>query len=232
MEDNILKIDKLTFGYDDKKPVLAIDHWQLKKGQKVFLQGDSGTGKSTLLNLIAGTMSPNAGAIEILQQNVSDLSARARDKFRANHIGFIFQQLNLIPYLSVLDNVLLGGQFVSGGRDKSLDQHAETLLSALGIAAEMWHKTASHLSVGQQQRVAIARALVAKSELIIADEPTSALDHSNRDAFLDVLFRLVESQGATLIFVSHDASLAQRFDDVFSMETLNKVLTQGADHVA
>lgn len=232
MEDKILNIDKLVFGYDEKKPVLAIESWHLKKGQKVFLQGDSGTGKSTLLNLIAGTMSPNSGTIEILQQPVSSLSARAKDKFRANHIGFIFQQLNLIPYLSVLDNVLLGGQFVSGGRDKSLDSHAETLLSALGIDKDMWHKNASHLSVGQQQRVAIARALVAKSELIIADEPTSALDHSNRDAFLDVLFRLVESQGATLVFVSHDASLASRFDEVFSMNTLNKALTLGEDHVA
>lgn len=225
-----VKINSLRFSYPGKAhpAVLVIPEWRVAKGDRVFLKGPSGTGKSTLLNLLAGILVANEGTIEILGQNLGVLSARVRDRFRAAHIGIVFQQFNLIPYLSVLDNIRLAAYF--GKKDMtSLDLTAKQLFDALGLDNALIAQKASDLSVGQQQRVAIARALVNAPEILIADEPTSALDSDTRDAFMQVLLEISKTQGNTLIFVSHDTALAPHFHHVVNLAEIN--LAGGSQHV-
>ncbi|UAA40771.1 ABC transporter ATP-binding protein [Paraneptunicella aestuarii] len=219
-----MEIQNLIFTWDKiNNPVLKIPEWNVAKGDHVFLFGPSGSGKSTLLNLLAGILVPDKGAVKILGESLSGMRANTRDKFRAKHIGVIFQQFNLLPYLSVLDNIRLGPYFSSKGTvDK---HHLEHILDALELRnddALLNHK-AKNLSVGQQQRVAVARALVNRPEIIIADEPTSALDSNLRDQFIKLLFKTTEDTGSTIVFVSHDKSLASNFDTQVSLEQINKV---------
>jgi len=148
------------------------------------------------------------------------MSARLRDKFRANHIGYVFQQFNLFPYLDALENVRLAAQFSTGKPPVSGD-HIRELLSTLSISSTEWDKPTSRLSIGQQQRVAIARALVNNPELLIADEPSSSLDQHNRDRFMSLLMSLVEDHKMTLVFVSHDMSLSQYFGRVEALSDFN-----------
>ena len=178
------------------------------------MHGPSGSGKSTLLNLIGGVIQPAQGEVRLLGQPLATLGTAARDAFRAAHTGFIFQQFNLIPYLSVLDNVLLPCRFSPRRAERAGDetQEARRLLSALDIAAELWTRPANRLSVGQQQRVAAARALLGKPEIIIADEPTSALDAGRQAAFLDLLLAEARAAGSSVLFVSHDLALADHFE--------------------
>tara|TARA_R110000772_G_scaffold110305_14_gene213899 strand:- start:2776 stop:3501 length:726 start_codon:yes stop_codon:yes gene_type:complete len=199
--------------------VLSIPHWQVKQGDRVFLHGDSGSGKTTLLNLLSGILTPTEGTIELLEQPFSTLSARRRDAFRARHIGVVFQQFNLVPYLSVLKNIQLANYFAAK-RDKHIEETANTLLAKLNLPANVLHKPANTLSVGQQQRVAIARALINQPELLLVDEPTSALDASARDAFMDILLNMCENAGASLVFVSHDMSLQRFFSTSIDMPSL------------
>lgn len=199
--------------------VLSIPHWQVKQGDRVFLHGDSGSGKTTLLNLLSGILTPTEGTIELLEQPFSTLSARRRDALRARHIGVVFQQFNLVPYLSVLKNIQLANYFAAK-RDKHIEETANTLLAKLNLPANVMHKPANTLSVGQQQRVAIARALINQPELLLVDEPTSALDASARDAFMDILLNMCENAGASLVFVSHDMSLQRFFSTSIDMPSL------------
>ncbi|GAC34966.1 ABC transporter ATP-binding protein [Paraglaciecola polaris] len=199
--------------------VLSIPHWQVKQGDRVFLHGDSGSGKTTLLNLLSGILTPTEGTIELLEQPFSTLSARRRDAFRARHIGVVFQQFNLVPYLSVLKNIQLANYFAAK-RDKHIEETANTLLAKLNLPANVLHKPANTLSVGQQQRVVIARALINQPELLLVDEPTSALDASARDAFMDILLNMCENAGASLVFVSHDMSLQRFFSTSIDMHSL------------
>lgn len=228
---NVISVKNATFAYPNspQKLVLSINDWSVSKGDHVFLYGPSGSGKSTLLNLLTGLTEPTAGQVTILNQNLDELKGKGRDIFRARHIGFVFQQLNLIPYLSVKDNILLANYF-SEKRDKSSSQSNSMsvedkltdLISRLNLPADIVEQPASQLSVGQQQRVAIARALINEPELLIADEPTSSLDQDSRDAFIKLLFSLTESYGATLVFVSHDKSLASHFDNVLDIQSINQ----------
>ncbi|MBU1666484.1 MAG: ATP-binding cassette domain-containing protein, partial [Gammaproteobacteria bacterium] len=168
---------------------LDIANFQVAADEHVFIHGESGSGKSTLLNLIAGVLLPQQGRLAALGQPLPALSAAARDRFRVDHVGLIFQQFNLIPYLSVLDNVLLPCRFSRRRRERAGDmkQAAATLLSHLGLGEDLWQRPATQLSVGQQQRVAAARALIGQPEIVIADEPTSALDAARQEAFLGLL---------------------------------------------
>lgn len=218
-----LSVKNLTFSYSGvaDAAVLNIDHWALDTGERVFVQGSSGSGKSTLLNILCGTLPVTKGEIEIFGERIDQMTARQRDRFRANNIGYVFQQFNLIPYLDVVDNVRLASQFCTSKIQKSTASTIEQLLEKLNIEAEHWHKPASSLSIGQQQRVAIARAFVNKPRLLIVDEPTSSLDHKNRDDFMSVLMDNVEDTGATLIFVSHDRSLAGHFSRVDTIDEIN-----------
>ena len=190
---------------------IAIDSLQLAPGDSVFLRGPSGCGKSTLLSLCAGVLLPQAGAVQLLGQAWQGLGASARDRHRADHLGYIFQQFNLLPYLSVLDNVRLPLRFSARRAQRAGPQAAEDLLARTELPRALWAAPAGTLSVGQQQRVAAARALIGAPAVVIADEPTSALDEALREAFMALLLDSCAAAGSALLFVSHDARLAQRF---------------------
>lgn len=191
----------------------------LAVGQHLFIRGASGSGKTTLLNLLSGIHAISRGEINIHGQLFQPQTAARRDLIRARDIGVVFQQLNLIGYLSVLDNVLLAAEF-AGHRSDRKKPRAQMLLSALGLEENLWQQQAVTLSVGQQQRVAIARALLNEPALLIADEPTSALDADNRDAFIRLMLNEADRCGTTVLFVSHDATLAHYFHWQLRMDAL------------
>ena len=207
---------------------LAIDAMQVDSGRTVFLHGPSGSGKSTLLGLLAGVLVPRSGSVCLHGSDWSQLSGARRDAFRADHVGYIFQQFNLLPYLSVIDNVLLPCRFSKLRRERAAraggdaSAQARVLLAQVGLPELSWTRPASQLSVGQQQRVAAARALIGAPEVVIADEPTSALDAAVRDSFMDLLLDACRDSGGTLVFVSHDERLAARFDERLSLVEINR----------
>lgn len=215
----VLLIERLRFGWPGGPALLGIGHFAIAPRERVFLFGPSGSGKSTLLNLVAGTLKPDAGTILIAGEPMSGARERSRDRLRADRLGVVFQMFNLLPYLSVRDNVLLPCRFSARRRENALARHgslaraADHLLAALGLGGNgIAERPAASLSVGQQQRVAVARALVGEPALVIADEPTSALDFDAREAFLGLLFDECRATGAGLLFVSHDHSLKAQFD--------------------
>ena len=206
---------------------LAIERLDIAAGRAVFLHGPSGCGKSTLLGLMAGVLVARRGQVSLLGQDWAKLPGGARDARRAEHVGVIFQQFNLLPYVSVLDNVLLPCRF-SAARERrcvgSAAAAAQALLERVALPAALWSRRADALSVGQQQRVAAARALIGRPELVIADEPTSALDAALRDDFMALLMGECHAGGSTLVFVSHDDRLAARFDERLSLPALNRAV--------
>lgn len=209
-------------------PCLDIPRFEVTSEERVFLHGPSGAGKSTLLGLLGGVAAPEHGRIELLGQNIVRLSSGARDRFRADHIGFIFQQFNLLPWLSALDNVLLPCTFSTRRKQRAGDAcaTAQRLLCHLDLSSVHWNKPAAELSVGQQQRVAAARALIGRPEIIIADEPTSALDAHRQQAFIDLLLAEAADARATLLFVSHNAQLAAHFDRTVALMDINRVVAE------
>ena len=226
MTEPTLAISDLTFSWDRGEPLIDVETFAIEPGERVFLRGPSGSGKSTFLGLIAGVLAPDSGEIKILGQNLAGLSGPKRDRFRADHMGVVFQLFNLVPYLSVAENVALPVQFSKRRRsrlDGELSAETRRLLDALGLADEaLLNRRASNLSVGQQQRVAAARALIGRPELIICDEPTSALDSDSRDRFIDLLSIEIERHGASLIFVSHDGAFAHQFDRALDLNDINR----------
>jgi putative ABC transport system ATP-binding protein len=205
------------------QPVLDIAHWSVEPGQRVFVHGPSGAGKSTLLNLLSGLLHCSEGELSILGERMDQMSSRQRDRFRANHIGYVFQRFNLIPYLNAIDNIELARSFSARQDRVAKRTSAASLLESLNVAPAEWKRPTSRLSMGQQQRVAIARALVNHPEILIADEPTSSLDQQNRDNFLSVLMTLVAEQNMTLLFVSHDMALARHFSRVQALSDFSQV---------
>lgn len=202
---------------------LAIPEWRLERGARLALLGPSGSGKTTLLNLLAGVTRADQGAVEILGRDLGQLSSGARDRFRGDHVGLVFQMFNLLPYASVLENVLLPLRFSARRRAQAGPDPAAAargLTEALGLAPDRLDAPVAALSVGQQQRVAAARALIGAPEIVIADEPTSALDPENRDRFLALLFAQTEAAGTTLLTVTHDAATAAAFGRSLRLETL------------
>jgi putative ABC transport system ATP-binding protein len=203
-----------------------VDAFAMSRGERLLLVGPSGSGKSTFLSLLTGIVVPAEGQIEILGTDTTKLSGAARDRFRAEHIGIIFQMFNLLPYGSVTDNVVLPLSFAQSRKDRTLQSgsaasEARRLLNRLGLEpSDFEGVAASSLSVGQQQRVAAARALIGRPELIIADEPTSALDHDSQQSFLDLLFAEMNAAGTSLLMVSHDERLGTRFDRVLRLDTI------------
>ncbi len=212
----------LEFRYAPETPILAIPEWHIASGARVFLCGPSGCGKSTLLNLLGGILVPREGEVLVAGTSLGSLDSRRRDRFRARHIGIVFQQLNLIPYLSVLDNLRLAVHF-GRGSPRPTPQRLAQILTRLHLDAALFQERASQLSVGQQQRVAMARALVNEPELLIVDEPTSALDSDSRDAFMALLLDCVAATGSTLLFVSHDRSLSRHFTETVDLRDLNRM---------
>jgi putative ABC transport system ATP-binding protein len=207
---------------------MAIDDFAIEKGERLFLVGPSGSGKSTFLSLLAGIVSPQEGAVVVLGTDIARLRGAARDRFRAEHYGIIFQMFNLLPYGSVIDNVVLPLSFSDKRRKRAAAQggvHAEAarLLESLGLEREVAHSSAANLSVGQQQRVAAARALIGSPKIVIADEPTSSLDRNRQQSFLDLLFADLDAVGATLVMVSHDESLSGRFTRIVNLAEIARV---------
>lgn len=228
-EDTVVDIRGLSFRWCAQAPVvLALDTLHIAKGERVFIEGPSGSGKSTLLGLLAGVSVPQQGELRVLGQRLEQLTSVQRDHFRAHHIGYIFQMFNLIPYLSILESVMLPCRFSSTRRERALQRsqtleaEALRLLGDLDMAhPDLLHRSVTALSVGQQQRVAAARALMGAPELLIADEPTSSLDADRREVFVKLLFEECAQAASTLVFVSHDASLEHLFDRTIRLAELN-----------
>lgn len=225
----ILQIDKLRFTWPNQpSPCLQIESMRIMPGETLFLYGPSGCGKSTLLSLMAGVFLPQQGSIQLQGTDWASLSASQRDRQRANHVGYIFQQFNLLPYLSVLENVLLPCRFSSLRshaaiqRSGSLQADAQRWFQAMDLDPTLWHKPAQALSVGQQQRVAAARALIGSPALIVADEPTSALDEERRDSFMNALLQACNAAGSALVFVSHDQRIANRLSRQLALPQVNQ----------
>jgi len=224
---DIVRMSGVTFRWPGARSFsLSIDSFTLPARERVLLIGPSGTGKSTFLSLLCGIVVPQAGTLEVLGTDMTKLANAARDRFRAEHFGIIFQMFNLLPYGSIIDNVMLPLSFAKARAERAArggqpEDEARRLLLSLGLdASELAGHTAASLSVGQQQRVAAARALIGGPELIVADEPTSALDRGRQLAFLDLLFSEAEAAGAAVIMVSHEEELGTRFDRVLRLDDI------------
>ncbi|MBL4261630.1 ABC transporter ATP-binding protein [Vibrio fluvialis] len=222
----VIELNQVTFRWPDSdSPTLDIEQLRVAAKEHLFIKGPSGCGKSTLLSLLTGINTASSGEVRLLGQDLSQLKASARDRFRADHIGYIFQQFNLLPYLSVIDNVILPCQFSALRRSKvnePLTERAKALLTRLHLPQALLEKPVVELSIGQQQRVAAARALIGEPHLIIADEPTSSLDYDNRSAFIELLLEEANRVGSTLVFVSHDPTLESLFSRSVHLPTLNR----------
>ncbi len=235
-DNEVITITDMEFRWRPSGPsILDIAKLTVFRGERMIVKGASGSGKSPLLNLLGGVIMPQRGVVQILGQTLNEMSSARRDRFRADHVGFIFQMFNLLPYLSPIENVLLPCRFSAHRRAKALKRGATLEAEARRILGhldlnddEQLTRSATELSVGQQQRVAAARALIGAPELLIADEPTSALDWDRRRAFLALLERECWDQGTTLVFVSHDASLESLFDRTVALDGINRAATQSA----
>jgi putative ABC transport system ATP-binding protein len=219
----VIDLSHVLFYYPDKPdlPILNIPSWSVSAGEHVFLFGPSGCGKSTLLTILSGLLSVSSGHINVLEHSLDKMTNRQRDRFRANHIGYVSQQFNLIPYLDAVDNIRLASHFSKRKKSSLLHNEIKELLTTLNMPEYDWYKPIRNLSIGQQQRVGIARALINKPALLIADEPTSALDQTNRDAFMALLMSIVADNNITLLFVSHDMGLSHYFSRVESLSHIN-----------
>jgi len=228
---SVIDLTDVQFAWNSgASSVLNIEKFTVEAGEKIFVEGPSGCGKSTLIGLMAGVSNATAGSVSILDQNLNHLKGAERDSFRANHIGVIFQMFNLLPYLSVIENVTLPCLFSNDRKQKVLetaenqDQEAIRILSRLEMGdSAVLNRPVTELSVGQQQRVAVARALIGRPEIIIADESTSSLDAANRETFIKLLFEECDRNKSSLVFASHDTSLAPLFDRVLSFDQINKI---------
>ncbi len=215
MNSSIIQIENLTFQYDQSPPILKVSKFELKRGEKIFLAGPSGSGKTTFLELVAGLLNPTSGLLRVLDEDFSAQNTHHKDLVRKKWMSFIFQSFNLVPYLSVEENIRL--PFWLGFRDERGDEQItkdfEHLIKGLDIAS-LQHKKVMELSFGQSQRVAAARAFLKRPKLLLADEPTSALDSDRRQDFLEILFDLAKNFETSMIFVSHDRSLESQFDRI------------------
>ena len=223
MDESIIKIDSVRFYWSKKSNFkIFVPNLEIKKGEKVLLLGESGSGKTTLLSLMCGFLNPLSGNISINGNTINQLSSKTRDEYRADNIGIIFQQFNLLPYANVVDNVLLPLYFskvrssnVSNKKEKVIE-----LFKQLRLPDDIAQFRASSLSMGQQQRVAVARALIGNPSLIIADEPTSSLDADAQKIVLNLMFEQISENNSTLLMVSHDKSLSNQFDRLIDINEI------------
>lgn len=229
MITNDIRIDGLEYGFPATGCILAIDQMVIAHGERVFIEGPSGVGKTSLLSLISGLVLPSAGDIRIGDDVVSEMTSAQRDRLRANRIGLIYQMFNLIPYLTALQNVTLAADLaperLNRAKQKTggVDGEASRLLASMGIPAQLHSRFPSELSVGQQQRVAAARAFIGSPGVLVADEPTSALDDAAAERFMEALMRLAEDAQATVLLVSHDRSLSAHFDRTIDLKAINGI---------
>lgn len=226
MIQRTIEIKNLKFKYPGSSVwQLDIPEFFVNTGERVFMYGPSGCGKSTFLEILAGVQSAADGEVWVCKKNLSELSGSELDAFRADRLGYIFQSFNLIPYLSVLENLSLPLALSKHKRSK-VPVHREfeviqELIASLDLQA-VTQKPVNQLSVGQQQRVAAARAVLGEPQLILADEPTSALDYDRREGFLKLLFSLCEKFKMSVLFVSHDRTLERFFDRSVNFNQINR----------
>ncbi len=199
--------------------IVSVAEFSLTAGLQLALAGESGSGKTTFLHLIAGILQPDAGTIHFNGEPVSTFSESQRDRFRARNLGYIFQTFNLLPGYTCLENVLLGMSF-GPGVDRG---RAQQLLERVGLGDRLQHRP-QQLSTGQQQRVAVARALANRPKLVLADEPTGNLDRKNSRAALALIREACREDGAALLLVSHDAELLGQFDQVSDFSQINQTV--------
>ena len=223
MNESIIKIDTVKFYWSKKSNFkIFVPNLEIKKGEKVLLLGESGSGKTTILSLICGFLNPLSGNIFINGKTINQLSSKTKDEYRADNIGIIFQQFNLLPYANVVDNVLLPLYFSKVRSNNVPDKREKVieLFKKLRLPDDIIQFKASSLSMGQQQRVAVARALIGNPSLIIADEPTSSLDADAQKIFLDLMFEQISETNSTLLMVSHDRSLSGQFDRLIDINEI------------
>jgi putative ABC transport system ATP-binding protein len=217
----MIELQHLEFGYDHSSFALQIGQLHLADGEHVALVGPSGCGKTTLLHILAGVLLPHKGAVEVAGQPVSTLSDSRRREFRIRNLGLVFQNFELLDYLNVRDNILLPLRIGRGlSVTNELREHAEELAARLGIADKL-NRHPPRLSQGERQRVAVCRALLLQPAVILADEPTGNLDPANKFVVLDLLLDQARQKGATLLTVTHDRELLDRFDRVLDFGELN-----------
>ncbi len=199
--------------------VLDVREFSLAAGTQVALRGESGTGKTTFLNLIAGILAPDSGGIVLAGRDLAKLGESRRDRLRAETIGYIFQTFNLLQGHTALENVELGMAF-GRGVDRA---HAASLLKRVGLGDKLGHFP-RQLSTGQQQRVAVARALANRPQLVLADEPTGNLDRRHGRESLELIREVCRESGAALLFVSHDERVLAAFEHMQDFSAMNRAL--------
>jgi putative ABC transport system ATP-binding protein len=224
--ESAIEVRDLRFSYRPSQDILAIPALNIGQGETVFVHGPSGSGKTTLLGLLAGVLKATRGEVRIQGEDLTAMSGSERDAFRATHIGYIFQMFNLIPYLDVLENIMLPCRISALRKQRlgelSLKEAALSMAESLGLRGVEREKVVN-LSVGQQQRVAAGRALIGSPEIVIADEPTSSLDEDHREKFLELLFKNASKAGSTVVFVSHDRRLAPLFQRAVALSEINQI---------
>jgi putative ABC transport system ATP-binding protein len=201
-------------------PILNVPRLDVGAGEQVVIRGRSGGGKTTLLNVIAGLSTADSGKIVIHQTDVTRLPEAARDRFRARHIGFVFQTFNLLPGFTALENVLLGMTFTGQRNDP---RRATELLGRVGLGQRLTHKPGA-LSVGEQQRVAVARALVNRPVLLLADEPTANIDPAHQQQVIDLLREVCRAESVAMLLVTHSDEVAGQFERVEHLDDLNRIM--------
>ena len=198
-------------------PVLNVAHFEMQPAEQVALVGQSGGGKTTLLNVVSGITQPDSGVVQINGTNITKLHEVARDRFRAERIGIVFQTFNLLPAFSALENVLLGMTF-SGRADR---KYAQQLLEQVGLGKRTSHRP-GQLSVGEQQRVSVARALANKPQLMLADEPTASVDLAHQETILKLLRDACAENSVSLLLVTHSQEVSSQFERVEELSSFNK----------
>jgi putative ABC transport system ATP-binding protein len=218
----MIELRKLQFHYPQSSFSLQLEHTQVESGEHVALIGPSGCGKTTLLNLLAGVLLPDSGSVDLAGESVTALSDAQRRDFRIRTLGLVFQNFELLEYLNVRDNILLPLR-IGRGLSVTVDmqQRVEILAARLGIADKL-DRHPGQLSQGERQRVAVARALLLEPPVILADEPTGNLDPANKFVVLDLLLDYAREHGATLLAVTHDHDLLDRFERVMDFKDINQ----------
>jgi ABC-type lipoprotein export system ATPase subunit len=201
-------------------PILDIPEFEIAAGEQVVLIGPSGCGKTTMLHTIAGITKPDSGRVLLDKVELTRYSESARDRIRADKLGYVFQTFNLLPGFSALENVLLGMAFA---KKKTSPERARQLLEKIGLGHRL-HNKPGQLSVGEQQRVAIARALANKPKLLLADEPTANVDPQNQDQIVELIASSCREENIALLMVTHSMAVADRFERVVELATVNRVV--------
>ncbi len=228
----MLRLSEVTKSFiepsGERLPILDIERFELGRGEQVVLIGRSGCGKTTLLHTIAGISRPDGGRVEIDGTDINSLPEAARDRFRANKIGYVFQTFNLLQGFSALENVMLGMTFATGRPDAA---RARRLLDRVGLSHRLDHKPAM-LSVGEQQRVAVARSLANRPKLLLADEPTANVDTRHQQQIIDLIRETCREEEVALLMVTHTPEVVSQFDRVENLEEFNRAGTNGATAAA